>query len=81
MLPGQLQLITFLDVGEVEFARNAWFAGSNHARLSGIGAGLTWSGPGDLVVRAAYAHRLGGAVSTSDPDSSGQFLFQIGRLF
>ena len=80
-LPGQLQLITFLDMGEVEFARNPWFAGSNHARRSGIGTGLTWSGPDNLVARVAYARRLGDAVSTSGPDRAGRFLFQLGRLF
>lgn len=80
-LPGRLEAIGFLDVGEVEFARDPWFAGTNHARRSGVGAGLNWYGPGRLVVRAAYAHRLGDAVPASGPDRSGRFLFQVGWLF
>jgi hemolysin activation/secretion protein len=81
MLPGQLQLITFIDVGKVEFAHDPWFAGSNHSRRSGIGAGLVWAGPSDFVMKATYAHKLGDEAATSGPDKSGRFWFQVARSF
>ncbi len=80
-IPGQLQLIGFVDTGHVQFSKNAWADGPNHAGRSGIGAGLVWSGPDDLIVRATYAHALGDAVTTSGPHRSGRFWFQIARPF
>lgn len=80
-LPGRFQLIGFVDTGEVDFARGPWFPGPNHARRSGYGAGLVWSGPNDLMVRASYARRLGDQVATSGPDASGRAWFQIVKLF
>lgn len=80
-LPGRFQLIGFVDTGEVDFARDRWFPGPNHARRSGYGAGLVWSGPDDLMVRASYARRLGAQVATSGPDASGRAWFQIVKLF
>lgn len=80
-LPGRLQLFGFVDVGEVEFSRNPWFAGSNHARRSGLGAGLTWFGPDDLILRATYATRLGDEPVTSGPDRAGRFWFHFAKLF
>jgi hemolysin activation/secretion protein len=80
-LPGRLQLIGFADAGEVRYAHHPWFAGSNHAARSGIGAGLTWAGPDGLVVRTSYAARLGHKPATSAPDRPGRFWFQITKMF
>jgi hemolysin activation/secretion protein len=80
-LPGRLQLIGFVDVGEVRYAHDPWFAGSNHATRSGVGGGLSWAGPGGLVLRASYAARLGHARAISGPDKPGRFWFQITKLF
>lgn len=80
-LPGRFQLIGFVDAGEVDFAHDPWFAGSNHARRSGVGAGVVWSGPDDLLVRVTYAHRLGDQIATSGSDDSGRVWFQIVKLF
>ena len=80
-LPGRFQLIGFVDAGEVDFAHDPWFAGSNHARRSGVGAGVVWSGPDDLFVRVTYAHRLGDQIATSGSDDSGRVWFQIVKLF
>lgn len=80
-LPGRFQLIGFVDAGEVDFAHDPWFTGSNHARRSGVGAGVVWSGPDDLFVRVTYAHRLGDQTATSGPDDSGRVWFQIVKLF
>ena len=80
-LPGQFQLIGFVDAGEVQFAQDRWFPGSNHAALSGVGAGLTWFGPYDFIVRGSYARKLSDAKSTSQPDKDGRAWFQIAKLF
>ncbi|MBU1384932.1 MAG: ShlB/FhaC/HecB family hemolysin secretion/activation protein [Alphaproteobacteria bacterium] len=80
-LPGRFQLIGFVDRGEVDFAHDPWFSGSNHARRSGYGVGLNWSGPDDLFIRASYARRIGDQAVTSGPDERGRAWFQIVRLF
>ena len=80
-LPGQFQLIGFVDAGEVQFAQDRWFAGPNSAALSGIGAGLTWFGPYDFIVKGSYARKLSDAKSTSQPDKDGRAWFQIVKLF
>jgi hemolysin activation/secretion protein len=80
-LPGQLQLIGFVDAGEVEFSHDPWFAGSNHASRSGFGAGLSWFAPHDLVLKASYARKLGDAEVTSGPDRAGRAWFQLSKLF
>jgi hemolysin activation/secretion protein len=80
-LPGQFQAIAFIDAGLVDYAQDPWFSGSNRAYRSGVGAGLVWFAPQDLVLRATYAHRLRDVASTSGPDHAGRFWFQIVKLF
>lgn len=80
-LPGQFQLVAFVDGGEVDFAHDPWFPGSNHARRSGGGIGINWFGPDDLIIRASYAHRFNDQISTSGPDEKGRAWFQIVKLF
>jgi hemolysin activation/secretion protein len=79
--PGQLQLIGFVDVGEVQYSHSPWFGGSNHAVRSGFGAGLSWFGPQDLTLKASYARKLGDAETTSGPDKNGRAWFHISKLF
>jgi hemolysin activation/secretion protein len=80
-LPGRLQLIAFADVGEVRYAHDPWFTGSNHASRSGVGAGVNWAGPHGLVLRGSYAAKLGDQPATSGPDRPGRFWFQATKLF
>ncbi|MFN3668577.1 MAG: ShlB/FhaC/HecB family hemolysin secretion/activation protein [Brevundimonas sp.] len=80
-LPGRFQLIGFVDAGEVDFAHDPWFTGPNHARRSGFGAGVVWSAPRDVLVRATYARRLDDQPVTSGPDASGRAWFQVVKLF
>jgi hemolysin activation/secretion protein len=80
-LPGQLQAIAFVDVGEVAYAHDPWFAGSNRAHRSGIGGGLTWAAPEGIVLKGSYARRLGDQRVTSGPDDADRFWFQIIKLF
>ena len=80
-IPGQFQLIGFVDVGEVQYAHSPWFAGSNSAHRSGIGGGLSWAGPAGILISATYATRLGSQPVTSQPDRAGRAWFQIVKLF
>ncbi len=79
--PGRLQLIGFVDSGSVRYAKNPWFTGSNNATRSGYGAGLLWLAPENFIVRVSYARRIGDTPSTSAPDQSGRFWFQLTKLF
>ncbi len=80
-LPGTLELIGFVDTGEVRYAHNPWFAGSNHAVRSGFGGGLGWYGPEGVILRGSYARKLGTGPATSAPDRDGRFWFQVVKLF
>ena len=82
-LPGQLQLIGFVDTGSVTINKNPWppETGPNRRTLSGAGVGLTWSETNNFVVRTYYAQKLGNEVSTSAPDRSGRFWIQGVKYF
>lgn len=80
-LPGEVELFGFVDTGEVRYAQDPWFAGSNHARRSAYGAGIAWMAPEGFLLKATYARKLGSAPATSGPDSDGRFWFQIVKLF
>lgn len=80
-LPGEFELIGFVDTGQVRYAQDPWFAGSNHASRSGYGAGLNWYGPEGIILRGSYARKLGTGPATSAPDRDGRFWFQIVKLF
>lgn len=79
--PGDLQLFGFIDVGEVDFAKDPWFTGSNHAKRSAYGGGLSWAAPAGFFLKGTYARKLGDAVATSAPDKSGRFWVQIAKTF
>jgi hemolysin activation/secretion protein len=81
IVPGALQLFGFVDVGEVDYVKHPYFDGSNHAKRSAYGAGMTWSAPYDFTVRATYARKLGDADATSAPDKSGRAWFQVSKTF
>jgi hemolysin activation/secretion protein len=80
-IPGQFQLVGFVDTGSVTLAKNPWLAGSNSAHRSGYGAGITWSEPGNFIVKAAYARKIGNTLATSAPDRSGRFWIQLAKFF
>jgi hemolysin activation/secretion protein len=80
-LPGQFQLVGFVDFGAVTLTHDPWYTGNNHAHRSGYGAGINWNGAKGWVVRTAYARKLGNQDATSAPDKSGRFWFQIVKLF
>ena len=80
-MPGQMQLIGFVDTGFVTINKNPWFAGPNTRTLSGAGVGLTWAENNNFFVRAYYAVKLGSEKAQSAPDRSGRFWIQAVKYF
>ena len=81
-LPGQMQLIGFVDTGTVSINKNPWpEAGPNRRTLSGAGVGLNWSDTNNFMVRAFYARKLGNEAAESAPDKSGRFWVQAVKYF
>jgi hemolysin activation/secretion protein len=80
-MPGRMQLIAFADSSTVTLNRNPWLAGDNRRTLSGAGVGVNWADPGNFLVRAFYARKLGSEVATSAPDRSGRFWLQMVKYF
>jgi hemolysin activation/secretion protein len=80
-LPGQVQLVGFVDTGRVTLNKNPWVAGQNQRTLSGSGIGVNWFETGNFMVRAYYAFKLGSAVATSAPDADGRFWIQAVKYF
>jgi hemolysin activation/secretion protein len=80
-LPGGVELVAFIDVGAVRYAKDPWFTGPNVAHRSGYGVGATWAAPNNLIVKVSYARKLGDEDATSAPDRDGRFWFQVAKLF
>jgi hemolysin activation/secretion protein len=76
-MPGRMQLVAFVDAGRVTLHRDPWAGGENQRTLSGAGVGLNWGDPGNFLVRAYYARKLGSEPATSAPDKSGRFWIQL----
>ncbi|MET1023568.1 MAG: ShlB/FhaC/HecB family hemolysin secretion/activation protein [Pseudoxanthomonas sp.] len=80
-LAGQWQAMVFADTGGATADKNPWLGTSRQRRLSGAGAGLEWTRPGDFTVRTFYAAKLGSAKATSAPDRSGRLWVQLVKYF
>ncbi len=80
-VPGHMQLAAFVDAGRVTINHEPWAAGDNHRSLSGAGVGVNWADPGNFLVRAFYARKLGGGRALSAPDRSGRFWVQLVKFF
>ena len=80
-LPGQMQLIGFVDTGTVTVNKDPWTAESNSRTLSGAGVGFNWMDYNNFSVKAYYAFKLGNEAATSAPDSSGRFWIQLVKYF
>ena len=80
-IPGQVQLVGFVDTGSVTLNKNPWAPGDNRRTLSGAGIGLNWTAYNNFVVKASYARKLGSGTATSAPDKSGRFWIQAVKYF
>ncbi|MDB5744118.1 MAG: Polypeptide-transport-associated domain protein ShlB-type [Polaromonas sp.] len=82
-MPGQMQLVGFIDTGSVTVNKNpgAWAGGDNRRTLSAAGVGLNWSAYNSFMVRTSYARKIGNDAATSAPDKSGRFWIQAVKYF
>lgn len=80
-MPGTMQLVAFADTGTVRTNRQPWTAGDNRRTLSGAGVGLNWGDPGNFLLRAFYARKLGSETALSAPDASGRIWVQAIKYF
>jgi hemolysin activation/secretion protein len=80
-MPGRVQLVAFVDAGSVRTNKEPWSVGDNRRTLSGAGVGAVWSDPGNFMLRAYYARKLGNEQATSSPDKSGRFWIQGVKYF
>lgn len=80
-LPGQLQLVGFVDTGTARISKQPWTTGDNRRTLSGGGFGVNWVVDRNFVVKAFYAHTIGSAQATSAPPSSSRFWLQGVKYF
>jgi len=82
-LSGRVQLVTFVDAGQVVVNQNPWSSsnGANIQTLKGAGLGLNYVNSSNLLVRAALAFKLGDEVATSAPDANERFWLQLSKAF
>jgi hemolysin activation/secretion protein len=80
-MPGHMQLVAFADSGSVRTNHEPWSVGDNRRTLSGAGVGAVWSDPGNFMLRAYYARKLGNEPAISSPDKSGRFWVQAIKYF
>ncbi len=80
-LPGEIQLIGFVDTGSVTLNKSRWQAGSNSATRSGAGVGVTWFAANNFEASATYAWELGNTPATSAPDRFGGFWVAVTKQF
>lgn len=80
-IPGDLQLVAFIDAGQITSNKDPWAAGPNERTLSGAGVGVIWTANNDFMVKASYARKLGDDVAISAPDRDGRFWIQVSKFF
>lgn len=78
---GRLQLVGFVDHGNVSTNKDPWTSAPNHRSLSGAGVGLIWADTNNFVVKAYYARKVGSEPALSAPDSAGRFWLQAVKYF
>jgi hemolysin activation/secretion protein len=76
-LPGEFQLVGFVDSGYVTFNHSPWGPGPNSAVRSGVGVGLNWTEANNFIVSVGIAHRLGDPPATSAPDRLARVWVQV----
>ena len=80
-LDGRLMAFAFVDHGSVTLDKSPWAPGVNHRTLSAAGVGLSWADNHGLLLKVAYAFRLGSERATSAPDHSGRVWVQLLKYF
>ncbi len=82
-VPGQWQLVGFVDVGSVSLNKTPWdtTTPTNRRSLSGGGLGLNFVSASNWMVKTSWAFKLGDESAKSAPDSAGRFWLQVNKSF
>jgi hemolysin activation/secretion protein len=80
-VPGQVQLVGFVDTGSVTLDKNPWTISTNRKTLSGAGFGLNWTVDNAYAVKGYVARKLGDEKATSAPDSENRFWLELLKSF
>ena len=81
-LPGQLQLIGFIDTGYSRINANPLVGQGRNRHLTGYGFGINWLGAAGINLRTSLAWRDVGTQPQSDPNQSEpQAYFQLTKTF
>ena len=78
---GLWQLIAFIDSADLRINASPWAAGPNHARLSGVGAGFNWAGPGQWQVKASLASSIGPSPALLDGGHSTRAWVEVRKSY
>ena len=81
ILPGQLQLIAFVDTGHVTINQTRFNNTQNSLTRTGAGVGLTWTVSNNFMATVTYANILGSTKATSYPDDSGELWLRVIKFF
>jgi hemolysin activation/secretion protein len=76
-----VQLVAFVDAGEVRLNHLAWDGADQQRQLSGAGVGVYWTHARDFSLKAVYARALGNEAALSAPDRSGRWWLQGVKYF
>ena len=82
-LSGHVVPSAFSDLGTSRINHEPWagFTGVNYRKLAGAGLGVEWARPGEMFVRAWYAHKIGNEPAFADADRPSRVWVQGGVLF
>jgi len=78
---GQWNAVAFVDSAHVTVNRNTWVTGTNSANLSGLGAGLNWTGESQWHTKAYVAMRLGSAPAIVANTASTRTWLEVSKEF
>ncbi len=78
---GQWQAIAFFDNEQVRVDKNPIAPGVNSATLSGVGVGINWAGPKNLLATAYVAHPVGAIPELVGDTASVQVWLQLSKGF
>jgi hemolysin activation/secretion protein len=78
---GSLQATAFVDTARVTINHRPWTGAGNAARLSGVGAGLTWTGPDAWRAALAVATPVGAEPAILGRQSSVRAWFTASKAF
>ena len=78
---GILQCFAFYDTGAVDQQKNPVVIAGNRKELAGKGLGVSWTVPGDYLIKLHYAWKAGSQAAISEPDKNGRLWLQSVKYF